>query len=320
VQLLYRTGHADGLRLVADPRTAATGYTGSRHAGLALKATADAAGKPIYLELSSINPVVILPGALRERGEKLAEEFAGSCLMGAGQFCTNPGLILLLGGKETDAFITNVSARFQAAPVGTLLSSRVAKSLDAAVSTLKKAGADLLVGGTSGGGKGYSYANTLLRASASQFISNAEGLQEEAFGNESLCVVAENVGQLVAVLNKLDGNLTGCIYSATTGEDDAQYVQIATVMRQKVGRLINDKMPTGVAVSAAMNHGGPYPATGHSGFTAVGIPAALRRFAALHCYDNVRAHRLPALLANKNATAQTWRLIDGQWTTADVAT
>src|SRR4029077_14398316 len=98
--------------------------------------------------------------------------------------------------------------------------------------------------------------------------------QEEAFGNESLCVVAENVEQLVAVLNKLDGNLTGCIYSSNTGENDTQYVQIATVMRQKVGRLINDKMPTGVAVSAAMNHGGPYPATGPRAFTASGIPAS----------------------------------------------
>ncbi len=140
VQLIYRTSHADGLKLVADPRTGATGYTGSRGAGLALKAAADAAGKPIYLELSSINPVVILPGALKERGEKLAEEFTGSCLMGAGQFCTNPGLVLLLAGSETQKFIDNVATRFRSAPVGTLLSSRVAKSLTAAVQSISGAG------------------------------------------------------------------------------------------------------------------------------------------------------------------------------------
>jgi NADP-dependent aldehyde dehydrogenase len=307
------------LKLVADPRTGATGYTGSRGAGLALKAAADAAGKPIYLELSSINPVVILPGALKERGEKLAEEFTGSCLMGAGQFCTNPGLVLLLAGPETQKFIDNVATRFRSAPVGTLLSSRVAKSLTAAVQSISGAGAEILAGGKPGGGKGESYANTLLRVSGSAFLKNAEALQTEAFGNESLCVVADGVEQLTAVLEELEGNLTGCIYSATGDEDDPLYEKIIPFLRQRVGRLLNDKMPTGVAVSAAMNHGGPYPATGHPGFTAVGIPAALRRFAALECYDNVRQHRLPVLLRDKNPTGQTWRMIDGAWSAGDVA-
>ena len=90
-------------------------------------------------------------------------------------------------------------------------------------------------------------------------------------------------------------------------------------LRAKVGRLLNDKMPTGVAVSPAMNHGGPYPATGHPGFTAVGIPAALRRFTALACYDNVRQPRLPAALRDKNPGGEMWRLIDGQWSREDVA-
>ena len=88
---------------------------------------------------------------------------------------------------------------------------------------------------------------------------------------------------------------------------------------REVGRLLNDKMPTGVAVSPAMNHGGPYPATGHPGFTAVGIPASMHRFAALHCYDNVRPHRLPAELQNQNPTGRMWRLIDGEWSQRDVA-
>ena len=101
VQLLYRTSHADGERLVADPRTGATGYTGSRNAGLKLKQAADAVGKPIYLELSSTNPVVILPGALEERLDAIADDFSGSCLMGAGQFCTNPGIVVLIAGERT---------------------------------------------------------------------------------------------------------------------------------------------------------------------------------------------------------------------------
>src|SRR5205085_10963237 len=161
---------------------------------------------------------------------------------------------------------------------------------------LRSGGADVVVGGTSGGGRGYSYANTLLRVSGKQFLAQADALQTEAFGNASLLIIADAPEQLGSVLDRLEGNLTGCIYSDTAGSDEALYQQIAPRLRDKVGRLLNDKMPTGVAVSPAMNHGGPYPATGHPGFTAVGIPASLRRFAALHCYDNVRANRLPPQL------------------------
>ena len=144
VQLIYRTSHADGARLVSDPRIGATGYTGSRSAGLVLKEAADKAGKPIYLELSSINPVFILPGALEERGDELAAEFATSCLMGAGQFCTNPGLVVLLKGAKTDAFIAAVQAKFEGAAVGTLLGGGVEKSLIEGIIKLQAAGAELV--------------------------------------------------------------------------------------------------------------------------------------------------------------------------------
>lgn len=320
VQLLYRTEHADGERLVADPRIGATAYTGARGAGLTLKSAADAAGKPIYLELSSINPVVILPGAVATRGEQLAEEFTTSCLMGTGQFCTNPGLVVLLAGPQTDLFISRLVERFKAAAVGTLLSKGVARSLDESVQKIRAAGAECLVGGTSGGGKGYSFANTLLRVSAKKFVANPHALQTEAFGNESLLVVADSADEAAAVLDQLEGNLTGSIYSDVDGADDDLYNRLVTHVRPRVGRLLNDKMPTGVAVSPAMNHGGPFPATGHPGFTAVGIPASLRRFAMLACYDNVRPQRLPAVLQDKNPTGKTWRCVDGAWTQGDVGT
>ena len=318
VQLLYRTSHADGERLVSDPRTGSTAYTGSRSAGLTLKRAADAAGKPIYLELSSINPVVVLPGALAERADKIAEEFTASCLMGTGQFCTNPGLVVLLAGASTESFLAEITKRFAAAAPGVLLSKGVAKSLAENVQTIAAAGAKVLVGGQPVTAPGYRYQNTLLRVDGAKFLADAEQLQTEAFGNVSLVVVARDAAEAAKVLDKLEGNLTGCVYSDTAGADDALYAQLEPHLRVKVGRLLNDKMPTGVAVSAAMNHGGPYPATGHPGFTAVGIPASLRRFGALECYDGVRPARLPALLANKNPTGKTWRLIDGSWTQADV--
>lgn len=314
VQLLYRTSHADGERLVSHPLLGATAYTGSRSAGLVLKAAADRAGKPIYLELSSINPVVVLPGALRERLTKVAEDFLGSCLLGTGQFCTNPGLVLLLAGPETEDFIAEVARRFNAAPVGTLLSAGVLKSLKESIARLKAAGAEVVAGGQEGGGAGFSHRNTLLRTTGQRFLQNAEAMQTEAFGNSSLFVVCRDADELAQVIQALEGNLTGCFYSDTQGSDDALYARLEPLLRHKVGRLLNDKMPTGVAVSPAMNHGGPYPATGHPGFTAVGIPASLRRFAMLACYDNVRPHRLPPELQDKNPTGRLWRYIDGEWT------
>jgi NADP-dependent aldehyde dehydrogenase len=125
--------------------------------------------------------------------------------------------------------------------------------------------------------------------------------------------VANDEAEAVKVVSKLSGNLTGSIYSGTVYGDDALYEKIAPLLRSRVGRLLNDKMPTGVAVSIGMNHGGPYPATGHPGFTAVGIPASLRRFAMLSCYDNVRPSRLPALLRDDPPASRPWRLIDGSW-------
>ncbi len=318
VQMIYNLAPEAGLRLVSDRRLGAVGFTGSRAAGLKLKAAADAVGKPFYAELSSLNPVVILPGALAERGAKIVEEFTGSCLMANGQFCTSPGLTILTAGDAAEQFIAGVKAKLESSTPGTLLSSGVAHNLAASVKTLQTAGAELVTGGSPLAGN--KFANTLLRVSGAQFLAAPEKLQTEAFGNASLMVVARDENEVEQVIGQLEGNLTGGIYSDTTGGDDARYEKLAPLLRSRVGRLLNDKMPTGVAVSPAMNHGGPFPATGHPGFTAVGIPASLRRFAMLQCFDNVRPARLPASLQNKNPNGKMWRLIDGQWSQGDVST
>jgi NADP-dependent aldehyde dehydrogenase len=315
IQLIYKIDHASGQRLVSDKRVGGSAFTGSRTAGLALKTAADAVGKPIYLEMSSINPVMVLPGALAERGSKVAGEFSSSCLLGGGQFCTNPGLLLLFAGERTEAFIDEVTRTFEAAPMPALLSSGVASGLAASVKTLRGAGAQLATAERQAMSQS-AFPSTLLRVSGKDFLAKPEQLQTEAFGSAALCVVVRDVGEAQAVLAHLEGNLTGCIYSDTQGSDEGLYAELEPVLRQKVGRLLNDKMPTGVAVSPAMNHGGPFPATGHPGFTAVGIPASLRRFAMLCCYDNVREHRLPPALRNENPNGRMWRLIDGQYTQA----
>lgn len=318
VQLIYRLDHADGERLVADQRVGATAYTGSRKAGLALKAAADRAGKPIYLELSSVNPVVMLPGALKERLEEIADEFTQSCLLGTGQFCTNPGLVFLIDGPSCEPFVQAVVSRFEAAPVGTLLSAGVRANLEHSLSILREAGAELLTHRADLPPAGFCHPNTLMRVIGRRFLADPDTFQTEAFGNASLVVVCRDVLELAEALRHIEGNLTGCFYSARDGQDDQAYDELAPILRRRVGRLLNDKMPTGVAVSPAMNHGGPYPATGHPGFTAVGIPASLRRFSMLQCYDQVRPDRLPWTLQDKNPNGTLWRWIDGRWSQGDV--
>jgi NADP-dependent aldehyde dehydrogenase len=314
-QLLYHVPPEVGLRMVADPRVGAVGFTGSRASGLALKAACDAVGKPIYLEMSSLNPVVILPGALRERGDEIADQLFASCTAAAGQMCTSPGLVFLVAGAEADRFAQRVAEKFRAATPGTLLSSGVQRTLGENVERVRSAGAELLSGGRPLAGPRLAFENTLFRIGGSQFAERAEALQTEMFGTASLVVAAQDGGELIGLLKLLHGNLTGAIYSSTGSGDDSLYEQAAAVIRPKVGRLMNDKMPTGVVVSPAMQHGGPYPASGHPGFTSVGIPASLRRFAMLQCFDHVREQRLPPALRDQNPNGQMLRWIDGRVTT-----
>lgn len=318
VQVLFHMSPDDGLRMVQDPRLGAVAFTGSKASGLKIKAACDQVGTPVFLELSSVNPVVMLPGALEERGTEIAGELTASCNMGCGQFCTNPGLILLTQSSTTDSFIQELTKLYQQASAGSMLTPGVREHLDEAVKVVRKAGAELLTGGQPADEPETAYQPTLLKVSGEQFLEHPAALQTEMFGPVTLLVVAEDPEQQEAILEHLEGNLTGCLYSAADGRDDVLYDRLAPRLLQRVGRLLNDKMPTGVAVSPAMNHGGPFPSTGHPGFTAVGIPASLKRFSALKCYDNVRPERLPVLLRNANPDGQTWRFIDGQWTTGDV--
>ncbi|QNK00652.1 aldehyde dehydrogenase family protein [Dyella telluris] len=316
VQMLYHFDYTVGARLAGDARLGAIGFTGSRAGGLALKAAADAAGIPAYVELSSVNPVFLLPGALAERGTALAQEFFASCTMGSGQFCTNPGVVIVPHGDAGDAFVAEATAHFAAAAPGVLFSRGVLDHLQQGVATLRDAGAALLAGGKAGD-PGYRYAPTLLSVDAEQFLREPSRLQTEAFGPVSLLVRVRDVSQMADVARAFEGNLTGTLYSAHDGADDVAWTTVAQALRPRVGRLIGNRMPTGVAVSPAMNHGGPYPSTGHPGFTAVGMPAAITRFTALHCYDNVPEHELPAELRDNNPGGVA-RLVDGVWRTDDL--
>lgn len=314
VQAVYHFSPEDGRRLVSHPLLGATGFTGGRTAGLALKEAADRAGKPIYLEMSSVNPVFILPGALRERGPDIAAELFASCTAGNGQFCTKPGLIVLIAGPESEGFLAALRAAFDAAPAGVLLGRGVLKGLEAGAARLARLGARLAAGQARPEGPGFRWRPALFEVGGARFLEEAAGFQIESFGALTLAVAVRNLGEAAAVAASLEGQLTAGVYSARDDSDEEAYAALEPVLRLKAGRLLNDKAPTGVAVSPAMVHGGPYPASGHPGFTSVGLPAAMTRFAALLCYDNVRPDRLPPELRDANPTGTMWRLVDGAWT------
>ncbi len=318
VQMLYHMSQQDGLTLVSHPLVGATAFVGSRAAGLRLKQAAEEAGKPIYVEMSSINPVVILPNALEERLPQIVNEFCTSALSATGQFCTNPGLVIMVAGPLSEQFLERAASAFQATPPGFLFHEDSPRRLATAVTSLQQCNARVITGGQQLEGPGYRFENTLLSVSGDHFLQQSSKLQEEAFGNVSLIVLASNQAQLLEIIERLEGNLTGTIYDHSAGLDDPLYEELEPLLQAKVGRLLNNKMPTGVAVSPAMMHGGPFPASGHLGFTGVGIPASLLRFAARRCYENIPTRHLPAELREKNPTGQTWRLIDGEWTQRDL--
>jgi len=318
-QLLYHLDPADGLKMVAHPGIGATAFTGSRRSGLRLKQAADSAGKPIYLEMSGLNPLFLFPGAVAERGAALAADLFASCSLGMGQFCTKPGLAVVLDGDAGRDFLEWARERFHSSPTGYLLNLSVRESVCAAVEELIKNGAILIAGGHPLPEPGYRFENTLLTMSGERFLQGAGPLQSEAFGPVTMIVLAESEEVLIRIAESLEGNLSASIYSGTDGRDEALHDRLALILRPKTGRLLNDKMPTGLAVVPAMVHGGPFPATGHPGFTSVGIPASILRFSALRGYDNVRPNRLPPELQDRNPTGTMWRLIDGTWTQGDVS-
>jgi len=315
---IYHFRPEDGLKAIAHPAIAAVGFTGSRSTGLAIKEAAEKAGKLAYLEMSSINPVFLLPGAIQERAEAIAQEFFSSCLLGNGQFCTNPGFVILLEGKETQEFINRCVKLFQASDPGYLLSEQIKINLAKGIKDCLASGAQLLCGGYPLEGPGFRFAPTLLLVQGEIYLPKPQVFQREMFGPVSLLVLGQDEEQVAKIAISLEGNLTTSFYTHSQGKDEALYQQLEPIIRLKVGRLLNDKMPTGVAVTPAMMHGGPYPATGHPGFSSVGFPASILRFAARHGYDQVPQHRLPPELQDKNPTGHMWRYIDGQWTQTSI--
>lgn len=305
-----------GGALVADPRIKAVGFTGSRGGGLALMKIAAARPEPIpvYAEMSSINPVLLLPSALEARGAALATAFVQSLTMGAGQFCTNPGLLIGLAGPALDRFVAAVAEVLgQSAPT-TMLTPGIAASFDKGVAALEHHDAVTVAARAPQGEGVHQSRGVLFATDAAHFLADP-ALSHEVFGASSILVRCQDLDEVKRVIAGLEGQLTATIMMDR--EDEALAAMLLPRLARKVGRVLANGWPTGVEVSHAMVHGGPYPATSDGRSTSVGS-LAIARFLRPVCFQNIPDSVLPPALQQANP----WHLdrrIDGQRKGAGVA-
>lgn len=318
--MLHGVSPVVGQALAGDPNVQAIGFTGSLRAGRALfdAAAARAVPIPVYAEMGSQNPVFVLPGALAERGVAVAQALAQSVLLGAGQFCTSPGVIAVLAGDGVDAFNAFRKALHDAvvaAPVCTMLHPAVKSAYDTSLARAKGATGVRVLAGERDSVGGPTSARAMVLETDTRTYLTAPALAEEIFGPATLLTRADSKADLLDFARHLPGHLTGTIYAAFS--DAALSGELVTILRDKVGRIVWNGVPTGVEVTHAMHHGGPYPATTDARSTSVGT-AAITRFARPVCYQNVPAHFLPEELRDENPRG-ILRLVDGAWTRSPVS-
>jgi len=308
--MIHGGGSTVGMTLVRHPAAAAVGFTGSQAAGRALFDAA--AGRPhpipVFAEMSSINPVFLLPDALQTRGSAIAQGLYASFTMGVGQFCTKPGLVFALRGEAADAFIASLSSLVREAPVGTMLTEDIRRSFEENRSRVASAtGVATVARSTvSVSGAGSHAQSSIAVTDAARFLASPE-LATEAFGPFTLVILADSLTQMVSCARALEGQLTATLQA--TGADLAEAGELLAAAGQIAGRVILNGFPTGVEVCPAMNHGGPYPATTDARFTSVGS-AAILRFARPVCYQGFADALLPPELRNANPR-NIQRLVDG---------
>ena len=306
-----------GVALVQHPLARAAGFTGSRAAGLALWRAANDRAEPIpvFAEMSSLNPVFVLPGALRERAAQIVDGLKTSVTMGVGQFCTKPGLVFGLGGGEFKNFAETFAEAITAAAPGTMLNAGICaayhRSLDRAekipgVVALGMSDIEPEAAKTHG-------EPVVFATDANDYLTHRE-LHEEVFGPFTLLVTAGTWTELEAAARGLEGQLTATLFA--TPDDLAAASDLLTILESKAGRLLLNGFPTGVEVCPAMQHGGPFPATTDSRFTSVGT-AAIQRFARPVCYQNFPPDALAPELRSENPCGLL-RIVNGELTRAAV--
>ena len=309
--LLFDSGTSVGAQLVQHPLVKAVGFTGSHVAGKALFDLAVRRPEPIpfYGEMASTNPLFVLPGALAAHGERIAADLYGSFTLGAGQFCTKPGLVFVEEGKPFESFSATLREKVSSATGFTMLTAGISSSFGRrAAKREEESKAKLLARGGAAATKANASAMALLfTADASTFLANSE-LAEEHFGPSLLLIPYATKLELLECARSLHGHLTATIHG--TPEDLRANGELLQILETKVGRIVFNGFPTGVEVCHAMVHGGPYPASTDSRTTSVGS-LAIYRFARPVCYQNFPDEALPDELKRQNPLS-LWRLVDGK--------
>lgn len=305
-----------GQALAKHPFVKAIGFTGSYRAGMALYKTAVTEREtpiPVYAEMSSINPVLLLPDMLREHSDTLAAQLAGSITLGVGQFCTNPGILFVINSEASAGFITLLARKLEAVPEAVMLNAAVCKAYYTERKRMAgETGVESLIFGEEAG-HAYKGSPALLKVSAQTFLHNPV-LQNEMFGPASLVVDCKDQAELLKAVDSLQGQLTGSVFG--TAGDIRTYAGCIDVLTGKVGRLIYNGVPTGVEVCHAMVHGGPFPATTNGRTTSVGADA-IKRFVRPVCFQDCPEAFLPEALQDQNPLG-LMRRIDGRYTKAPV--
>ena len=308
--LLFGSGAEIGTSLMKHPLVKAGGFTGSRTAGRILMDVAAARPEPIpfYAEMSSTNPVFILPGALRERGDNIAAGLHTSFTMGAGQFCTKPGMVFLPYGNEAAAFTDKLRQLVAGSDPFHLLTKAIYSSYDSALARRKGKSAVSVVAEAPKAvpGAGFAVGAALFATDAETFLGS--DLDAEIFGPTTLLVSHSKRDQILDIARSLEGHLTATIHG--TDEDLRDFADLISILEGKVGRLVFNGFPTGVEVSHAMVHGGPYPSTSDGRSTSVGT-RAIFRFTRPVCYQGFPNSALPDELKDSNPLG-IWRMVDGQ--------
>lgn len=308
--LIFGADYQIGIDLVAHPAIKAVGFTGSRAGGLALMKVAANRSEPIpvYAEMSSINPVFVLPGALKRDAAALAAGFVGSVTMGAGQFCTNPGLVVGLAGIGLDEFVAATKDALSGVPAQTMLTSDIHDAYKAGIDEISnKASVTEIAAGLPSPEPNRCQAK-VYKTTATEFLSDGH-LNDEIFGAASLVVECESEEEIFAVAEQLEGQLTATMQLNDDDTDIAKH--LLAILERKAGRVLCNGYPTGVEVCHAMVHGGPFPATSDGRTTSVGS-AAIRRFLRPVCYQDMPAALLPTELQDENSLDLN-RLVNGSY-------
>jgi alpha-ketoglutaric semialdehyde dehydrogenase len=298
--MLHGAGKVIGMALVRHPSTTAVGFTGSRVAGRALFDAAAARPDPIpvFAEMSSVNPVFILPHAMGERAAKVAEGLKNSVTMGVGQFCTKPGLVFGLGGEAFDAFQTTLSGLLETVAPATMLHAGISEAYHEGLAHASAVtGVAVVARSSHASDAARTHGEAVIARTDSVNFGARPELAEEVFGPYALLISASNLSELEQIARNLDGQLTATVHG--TPNDLADAAPLLRILEQKAGRLIINGFPTGVEVCPSMHHGGPYPATTDVRFTSVGT-AALCRFVRPVCYQDFPPELLPPSLRDEN--------------------